>query len=499
MRILIDTNIFIPLEDSNVDIDAKIAELSRIVSAKHELLLHPATIDDIKRDPDQTRRDRTLARISKYPLLEFPPTFAPDEELQLLGTPKKANDVVDNLILLALHKNCVNWLISQDDGLRKKAKALGQEERVLTVDQAVVALNQMDSKELQLYPTIEDVPCHKISLQDPFFDSLRNGYGDTKFDKWFTEKCQQGGRRAWVSSEGNNINALCIYKIEESPIVTIDNRGLRGRTLKLCTFKVVKRGYKIGELLLKQAFTYAFDNKIEYIYVTVEPGKHEILVDLFIDFGFEHFGTDGEGRDHVFTKVIPVNAPDENIPSLNYAIKYFPYVNLRSCSAYLVPITPNFHSILFPELATQTDLFESPRASAGNAIKQAYLCKSNCKSIEIGDVLFFYRTHDHMAITSYGVVDQFYIENDPEKILQWVSKRTVFSSDDIRNMATTATHGVKVILFRLMGHLDKNVNYQRLNDLNIITGPIQSITKISIDFANSIIVEAGIDDRFLSN
>jgi rRNA-processing protein FCF1 len=499
MRILIDTNIFIPLEDSNVDLDTKIAELCRLVSAKHELLLHPATIDDIQRDSNHARRDRTLARIHRYPLLESPPVFAPGEEVALLSEPKNANDAVDNIILLALHKNCVNWLISQDDGLHKKAKSLGQEERVLTVEQAVVSLSQMDSRELLLYPTIDDVPCHSISLKDQFFDSLRDGYGDTDFDKWFIEKCQQGGRRAWVSGSAGNIDAICIYKIENDPRATIDDRCIRGAVLKLCTFKVVKRGYKIGELLLKQAFGYAFDNHLGHVYVTVEPGKHEMLVELFEDFGFEYFGIDEKGRDSVYIKQIPVSAPVEILNALDYAVKYYPYVSLRQCAAYLVPIAPGFHSILFPEIAVQADFIESPRLSAGNAIKQAYLCNSNCKSIRPGDLLFFYRTHDYMAITSYGVVDQFYIENDSATILQWVSKRTVFSGEDIRVMAENSKNGVKVILFRLMGHCNNDVEYAKLLRMSIIKGPIQSITRISDDAVTSIVNEAGINDRFLPN
>jgi hypothetical protein len=250
---------------------------------------------------------------------------------------------------------------------------------------------------------------------------------------------------------------------------------------------------------LKQAFGYAFDNQLEHVYVTVEPGKHEMLIELFEDFGFEYFGIDKKGRDSVYIKQIPVTAPDEILDALDYAVKYYPYVSLRQCSAYLVPISPGFHSILFPEIAVQADFIESPRVSAGNAIKQAYLCNSNCKSIRPGDLLFFYRTHDYMAITSYGVVDQFYIENDPTTILQWVSKRTVFSGEDIRVMAENSKNGVKVILFRLMGHCNHDVDYAKLLRMSLIKGPIQSITRISDDAVASIVNEAGINDRFLPN
>ncbi|HQQ63048.1 MAG TPA: hypothetical protein PLF22_05685 [Pseudomonadales bacterium] len=496
MRILIDTNIFIPLEDSLIGLNPKTAELCRIVSAKHELLLHPATIDDIKRDADVARRNRTLARITRYPLLEAPPTFSDGEEAKLLGEPRKENDKVDNLILLALHRNCVNWLISEDEGLHKKAKSIGQAERVLTVDRAVVALNQMYSRELQLYPTIEDVPCHSLSISDSIFDSLRDGYGD--FDRWL-ESCQRSGRRAWTSKGVTGIDAICIYKQEENEIVTHDKKILAGKALKLCTFKVIKLGYKIGELLLKQAFTYAFDNNISHVYVTVEPDQHKFLEELLLDFGFYYFGIDTKGRDNVYVKdVFPVYRQEE-LSCLDFAIKYYPHAKLSCCSAYLVPITPIYHEILFPELKKQPDFFDGPRISAGNSIRQAYLCSARTKSIKKGDLLFFYRTSDEKAITTYGVVDQFHIESDPEKITQWVSKRTVFNQEEINEMALHATDGIRVILFRFMGHFSQSVNYSFLKSAKIVSGPIQSITKISFDKATIITGEAGINDRILSN
>lgn len=86
-----------------------------------------------------------------------------------------------------------------------------------------------------------------------------------------------------------------------------------------------------------------------------------------------------------------------------------------------------------------------------------------------GDILFFYRTEDDMAITSYGIVDQFYIESDPEKIFQWVSKRTVYSYHEIQMMQGKET---KIILFRHIAHLKNYIHFGKLKDMNIVTGPI---------------------------
>jgi rRNA-processing protein FCF1 len=104
MRILLDTNIFIPLEDSSIDIDETLTELNRMVSGKHQLLVHPATAIDLAKDKNTERRRKILARLNKYPKLESPPDFFEGEEEALMGLPKKDNDQVDNLILLAVHK-----------------------------------------------------------------------------------------------------------------------------------------------------------------------------------------------------------------------------------------------------------------------------------------------------------------------------------------------------------------------------------------------------------
>ncbi|MDT4288836.1 hypothetical protein RO575_04655 [Methylomonas sp. MO1] len=494
MRILLDTNIFIPLEDSSIGMNGAIAELNRLTVSKHQLLIHPGTAIDLFRDKNEDRKQKILSRLHKYSQLESPPIFLEGEEEPLFGCPKKENDSIDNLILLAVHKNCVHWLITQDEGIHRKAKRIGAQERVLTVDQAITVLATSESQTLKLYPSVQDVPCYTLELKNPFFDSLREAYNG--FDDWYIEKCSKTGRRAWICTSNNDIHAICIYNIEKNPIVTTENKGLPGLVLKLCTFKVLKRGYKIGELLLKQAFNYATDNDIDNIYVTVEPNKHGMLEDLFYDFGFYLYGIECKGRDNVFVKNFPKNFPVNNLLPLEYSIKFFPKLKISNNSVYLVPIKPQYHDILFPEKSRQNDLFRDEISSAGNTIKKAYLCNSKSNSIKAGDVLFFYRTEDEKAITSYGIVDQFYIENDPEKIFQWVSKRTVYSFAEIQKMRGKQT---KIILFRLIGHLQKNIYFNKLKSMDIVSGPIQSITKINKQKTINIINEANLSNCILSN
>jgi hypothetical protein len=493
MRVLVDTNILIPLEDPDNFTD-QLATLSRLVSGKHALLYHPGSCEDLQQDKDEARRAMMLQRLGKYNALEHPPVLSDAEEQDLFGPPRKRNDCVDNLILYALHRKCVHWLITEDQGLHKKARNIDESERVLRVEQAIVALRALDNNASRLHPHLDDIPCHAIDLTNTFFDSLREGYAG--FNQWFNDTCCRDGRKAWICQDEGAIHSICIYKQEQDEVVTTEGLQFSGKSLKLCTFKVQAQGYKLGELMLKQAFNFATQNRIEHVYATVEPDAHSFLEGLLVDFGFEQVGTDTAGRDQVYVKYFPSALPDTSDTNLEYAIKYYPSFRLKENTAYLVPIQPQYHRVLFPEIQRQDDLFVSISNSAGNSIKQAYLCKANCRSIEPGDVLFFYRTHDEMAITTYGIVDKFLIETDAEQIYQWVAKRTVYSYDEIERMAGRQ---VKVILFRIIGHLEQPLTYQQLKSLGIVTGPIQSITSLTHDKAITIIREASINDCLISD
>jgi hypothetical protein len=492
MRILLDTNIFIPLEDSSINIDERLSQLNKVASGKHELLIHPATILDLKRDKNQERQNRIIPRLKKYSELEVPPKFQDsEEERRLFGTSQKDNDHIDNLILLALAKDCVHWLITEDNGIHKKEKLIGTNERVLTVDQAVDTLLKQESSYSVTYPNIEDILCYSLDIKNSFFDSLRESYD---FDTWF-KKCKREKRKAWICHNGDNIHAICIYNEENNPIVTHCNKSLRGKVLKLCTFKVARYGYKIGELFLKQAFNYAVFNNISHVYVTVEPNKHDRLEDLFSDFGFYIYGIENNGRDLVFVKDFPQKPPKTDDSPLEYTIKFFPFTKISTNSAHLVPIKPHYHQILFPEINQQTDLL-SDINSAGNTIKKAYLCHASSNLIKKGDILFFYKSENEKSITSYGIVDEFYRENGFDNIMKWVSKRTVYDKKDIEELAKK---DVKIILFRLIGHFDKYICFDWLISQKIVNGSIQSITNISNDKARKIIHEAKLNNRLLSD
>jgi hypothetical protein len=479
MRFLLDTNILIPLEDSQIPLRRSLADFVRLAHENgHHLLYHPASEDDIRRDSNETRRQLTLDRLRQYTRLEH-----------LVKCPwntdtTTANDFGDNEILYALYCDAVHALVTEDQGIHQKAKKVGLGGRVFYIQTAETWLRQLHERISVQLPNIEEVAMYTLKplLADRFFDSLREGYSG--FDDWFSRKARDG-KRAWVSWESPGIlGAVCIFDQQADETITDEGLCLRGDALKLCTFKVESgvRGRKIGELFLKAAFRFASLNRLEHIFIHGDEEKHRFLFDLLEDFGFLRVGTHpgSGGRDAVYLKQQPALPPETDDDPFVYLRKYFPHFRRdRGISKFIVPIRPEYHEILFPDYehpAAHQNLLFRPHISAGNAIKLAYLCHAPIANIAHGSVVLFYRSRDHRAVTSLGVVEDYQSQSDPSRIAQMVSRRTVYSMNDIQQIAVKPT---KVMLFRHVKHFANPIDHEWLEKNNIIDGNIQTIRAIN--------------------
>jgi len=485
LRFLLDTNVLIPLQDSYQVLTPNLANFVRLANVGgHQLLYHPATVADFRRDPDDTRRQRNLHRLGQYSQLDNPapcPWNQPETS---------ANEACDNEILYALTCDAAHALVTEDRGIHSKARALGLRDRVYTIQMAEDWLLRLHEPREVVLPNIEDVPLHSLTpgLSGSFFDSLRQGYAG--FDEWFRKKAREN-RRAWIyRGDDGQLAALCIYAVQTGEAINDAQERLAGDALKLCTFKVgdLVRGRKIGELFLKAAFRYATERACEHVFTHTEATEHDYLVRLLEDFGFSQRGT--YGSDAVLVKEHPRAAPDAaDVLPLEYARRYFPHYRRDSqVQKFLVPIRPVYHDILLPDYSPPQGRLFRVQNNAGNAIKLAYLCHAPTNSIMPGDVLLFYRTNDEKAVTSVGVVDKFKTLQDAAEIASLVSRRTVYSQREIEDMATTPT---KVILFRLVEHFPRQVSYDQLQRGCGVAGPIQSIRKIQDDQFSRILNAAG--------
>ena len=472
LRILIDTNVFIPLEGGDeTPTEALAAELIRLAQ-RHgcPVFVHPASVNDLKRDANVRRLQRNLQKLQKYPLLTLPPQ--PDDEFVTAVQSHEVTpqDTVDNALLYAVHRDCVACLVTEDRGIHRKAARFTFADRVYRLEEVIEALRQRFEPTRRLPPSIHNVPVHSVAADESILSDLRRIYED--FDAWLS-RIKRKGREAWICREGQkNLVAICIYKEEDTPY-----RELRGRGLKLCTFTVHKaaRGRKLGELLLKAAFEYARAKRLQWAYVEFFEERNSSLTLLLKDFGFGKLTVRSRRGEAVYAKHFVPDEAGAGLSPLDYHIRFGPpALKSRGVSGYLVPIRPHYHESLFPDAQAQQGLFpgESP---CGNAIRKAYICNAVTRKPRPGDLLFFYRTHDTKAVTTLGVLETALESRDPEVVWALVAKRTVF---DVAEIVRLCQRRAYVLLFRQVGHLRDKCSFVELKRLRALSGPAQSITEL---------------------
>jgi len=317
----------------------------------HQLVYHPASEDDINRDANLDRRAKTIQRLRQYTRLDARP--ACPWNTQGIGT----NDASDNEILYVLHCDAVHALVTEDRGIHDKAKVRGLVDRVYTIQTAEDWLRRLHEKQSIPLPNVEELELYSLTprLGDAFFDSLRDDYKD--FDVWFRTKARDG-RKAWVTRESDGeLGAICIFAHQNHERITDNGRMLHGPALKLSTFKVgpAVRGRKIGELFLKAAFRYATANRLQEIFIHGDVDQHHFLFEMLEDFGFSLVGTHpgSNGRDAVYLKQHPVDAPPALLSPFEYLRRFFPHFRHdRSVGKFIIPIRSEYHQILFPDYNT---------------------------------------------------------------------------------------------------------------------------------------------------
>ena len=178
--------------------------------------------------------------------------------------------------------DAVDFLITEDKGIHRKARRSGLDSRVFFLQEAINLLLDLFDKSPPPPPSVRKVYVYELNENDPIFSSLRSDY-HPEFDDWF-KYCKRTHREAYViPNEGLAfLSGICIIKNEEG-LPT----GDRGRTLKLCTFKIsdFEHGKRFGELLLKAVFDYADNNNYDFIYFTAFPKQYELMA-FSESFGF---------------------------------------------------------------------------------------------------------------------------------------------------------------------------------------------------------------------
>ena len=477
MKILLDTNIFIPLEPTSASEVADNTPLALnlfklVQKARSQVFIHPHIFVDIGRDSNNERRRLRELLASRYPSIPSPPP--PDIlDPNLVGKPPTdSNDYVDNCLLATIKANACELLVTEDLGVHQKAIRLGIEDRVLLLQQAVDLLATLFDQVPVTPPAISAVYAHQIELTDPILDSLRTDYDG--FDNWF-RNCQKEHRQGYVirRDDGTRIAAVAILKPEDGiPGVA------KGKTLKICTFKVAPEysGRKYGELLLRAAYDYAVQNKYVYTYFTVYPNQKPLMT-FAQSFGFFDAQITNARNERFFVKDLDRSKiAIGSISAWDYHLRLGPGVtSFSNNSTFIVPIRPTYHQRLFPELSTQRHLFKPE--PCGNGIKKAYLCHSHINALTRGDNLLFYRSEDLSAVTSIGVVEDTLRSQNVPAIATHVGARTVYTYADIEAMSASP---ILAIRFRHVGGISRAIGLEELLSNRVLKGPPQSITQVDM-------------------
>lgn len=486
-KYLIDTNVFIGLED-HAEVAPNFAALLQL-TARYGVgvFVHAAAIDDIQRDRDQARRLVSLSKIRKFPVIEKVIGLNQATLEARFGIIRKPNDLVDATLLHALEIGVADFLVTEDQGLHERARrtsaTLG--DRVLYVADAVSLLRTTYEPIEVALPQIQEVEAHRIPAGDPIFTSLRGDYPG--FDLWWREKCVKPMRKCWVVVDDGVIAGLVVRK-DEVPGDT--DASLPGaKILKVCTFKVrpESRGVKLGELLLKQILWYAQTNRHDVIYLTTYAGQ-ATLIDLLEFYGFEHTH-DNQNGERIYEKPLSRDrlAIIPGMSLFDMARRNYPrFVTGPSVDAYVVPIREAYHEVLFPELVQRQQLSLFGAAAdfgmhmPGNTIRKVYLCRAQAQIEQPGALLFFYKGKSgnvpSQAITTVGIFEEMALARSTEELRRIAGGRSVYSDTQLTTMAATPARPVKVINFLLAGHFEPAMGLQMLNGDKVFAGhPPQSI------------------------
>jgi L-amino acid N-acyltransferase YncA len=476
LKFLIDTNIFIPLEPTAPEENESLRSTAALFAQKANqsgfpLLVHPAQMLDILGDRDESRRELRKALLGKYPQLPDPPSSARVDSI--LGAPNpSSHDWVDHQLLAALHADAVDNLVTEDVRIHRKAKRLGLQHRIAFLTEAVTELNALSDKPPAALPAVDATKAHNLDSSDEIFASVRCDYSD--FDTWLT-KCKREHRQAWIVRAPDTTYAgVSIVNREDRP-----DLGMADKTLKICMFKIsnTHAGFRYGELLLRDILNYAEQNGFRSLFVEVFP-KQERLIAFLNEFGFFDLQSGTRRGEVRLGKSLAFTESDlAGFDSLEFNKRFGPSaMKWSDVSAFVVPIKPKYHDVLFPEARAQTEFFEGQRA-CGNALRKAYLCNSGSRELKPGSILAFYRSEDVKGITVLAVIEETLVSNRATEVARFVGKRTVYPFSEIEHLCQKT---VLAILFRQTRLLEQPLSLDNLLRNKIIAAAPQSITKLSL-------------------
>jgi hypothetical protein len=469
MKALLDTNIIIHREAGRV-IEQDIGILFRWLDrAKYTKCIHPITIDEIKKNPNEATVRAFITKLDSYEQIKFSSPLQQEvkEISDIYDT--NQNDINDSLLLNEVFVERVDILISEDNKIHTKAKALNIADRVFKIDSFLEKIFS-EHPELIDYKVLNVRKEHfgEISLNDHFFDSLKEDYRD--FERWFIKKSDDIAY-VTVNRDSNLILSFLYLKIESedenyTDIIPVFEPKKR---LKIGTFKVINNGFRLGERFMKIIFDNALANKVQEIYVTIFNHREEQkrLIELMEQWGFSFWGM--KGNELVYVRDF---RPMFDISHLKV---HYPYIS-RNRNIYIVPIYEQYHTELLPDsiLNTESPLEFIEDFPHRNGISKVYVSRAIPPHPSTGDLLVFYRTGGYYrsVVSTIGLVQEVVYDIKSENdFIKQCRKGSVFPESELKEMWNYRKDSRPfVVRFLYVYSFPHRINMQRLIELGVLRG-----------------------------
>ncbi len=469
MKILIDLNIFnnnSQWEDGKKDFIQEIFD--NVSSLGYELLVHFS-------QNDKLNELEKKYKLPNYKFILEKRTIPQDDCLKLIKA------------------SIIDILITEEINIIKKANLDDLDEFVLTFEQFRQFLRKEKKKDTHPLHGTLFLSVDQIEEKDKIWDSLKHNY--PHLDEWLA-KVREERRKAWVYSEDigkdNNpiIQAICIFKIENNPIINNNNKIIYDKVLKLCTFFISEeiRGKRIAERLLFAAIKYALKKRCKYIYLHSNDSAVLYFCEKFGFINEGEYNIAGRNKpDFVYVKSLDFEnqIKVDSAPSFLPA-KYYPYYNWdngkRKVIVNLIDIEEQ--NRLFPDFRLNYNALPlpllCPSDMQSNNINKSFICNSINYKIPDKTLILFYckqKLNEYIAI---GRVDKCYYalkKNNITYAQAILSKRAEYNASDLNKLMTGKR---MIILFILLKYIEIPQNLkEKFESFNISNKP--SIIESELD------------------
>ncbi|QNJ90984.1 hypothetical protein HZU40_22490 [Mycolicibacterium fluoranthenivorans] len=202
LRFLLDTDAFISLEPFAGQIEPGLGPAAKFMQLAmkqvNRVFVHPATRDELVEVSDRVRVTQRIAELGKFEMLDEVPIAASLRAVIGPVVPDSNNDR-DLRILAALHVNAVKFLVTNDAGLRQRAKRARLGDRVLTLADAAAMLEDVEPRVATPPPMVNTVQSYGLDFDQEIFESTRRDYD---FDTWTTKvQADSANRECFVIEE----------------------------------------------------------------------------------------------------------------------------------------------------------------------------------------------------------------------------------------------------------------------------------------------------------